>query len=99
MTASADQGGGAAERESGKADGESETIASAEESGEGPVKESVTETASRSAQEQQNKEMMSAYESGKSGGNMGFWLIIAGILGFGLVELIGIAIAHAKGKF
>ena len=48
---------------------------------------------------QQNKEMMSAYESGKSGENMGFWLIIAGILGFGLVELIGIAIAHAKGKF
>ncbi len=99
VTPSADQGGVAAERKPGEADGEGEMIASAEESGEGLVKESVTETVPQSAQKQQNKEMMSAYESGKSGENMGFWLIIAGILGFGLVELIGIAIAHAKGKF
>lgn len=98
VTASGDQGGSTKRKPEETAE-EGEMMASAEEIGGETIKESVAETAPRSAEKLQDKEMMSAYESGKSGGNKGFWLIIAGILGFGLIEVVGIAIAHAKGKF
>lgn len=61
--------------------------------------EAGSDQASQPMKELEGKETTGTYENAQEGEDRGFWLVLAAILGVGVLGMGGIAIAHSIRKF
>lgn len=87
------------QQEPGEGTGEYDAMASADEIGGEDMPEAGSDPASQPMKELEGKETTGTYENAQEGEDRGFWLVLAAILGVGVLGMGGIAIAHSIRKF
>lgn len=87
------------QQEPGEGIGEYDAMASADEIGGEDMPEAGSDQASQPMKELEGKETTGTYENAQEGEDRGFWLVLAAILGVGVLGMGGIAIAHSIRKF